>query len=161
MKTLGDRAVDKSIRSLGRFVLVAAGLGAAWTADAGQLQQDAEQYIRTSEAAWAESVATNDSSVVKRILAEDVVWVLDGKVLDKQAAIRGAEKGPYDFLSNRLEYAHVRFFGDTAVVQGSEMWARQGGRKGRFVWTDTWVRRNGQWQIVAAEDVSVPIEPAK
>ena len=120
-------------------------------------QADAENYIKESEAAWAASVATNDASVVKRILADDVVWVLDGKVLDKTRAVADAEEGPYDFLSNHLEYARVRFFGDTAVVQGSEMWTRKGGKKGRFVWTDTWVRRNGQWQIVAAEDVSVPI----
>lgn len=136
------------------FALVVS--AAATAADNGQSQKAAEQYILASEAAWAESVATNDPSVVKRILADDVVWVLDGEVLNKRDAISGAEKGPYDFVSNRLEYAHVRIFGDTAVVQGSEAWERKGGKKGRFVWTDTWLRRNGQWQIVAAEDVSVP-----
>jgi hypothetical protein len=56
----------------------------------------------------------------------------------------------------------VRFFGDTAVAQGSESWERRTGkpRLGRFVWTDTWVRRNGHWQIVAAEDLIIP-EPKK
>jgi len=121
-------------------------------------QNEAERYIKESEAAWAESVATNDASVVKRILADDFVWVLDGEVLNKVRAVSDAEKGPGDFLSNHLDYAHVRFFGDTAVVQGSETWTRKGGRKGHFVWTDTWLRRHGQWQIVAAEDVSVPIK---
>ena len=121
-------------------------------------QSGAEQYIRSSEAAWAESVATNDASVVERILAEDCVWVLDGRVTTKPQAIAEAKNGPGDFLSNHLDYAHVRVFGDTAVVQGSEIWTRKGGRKGRFVWTDTWLRRNGKWQIVAAEDVSVPIK---
>ena len=129
-------------------------------ADSDPTQRDAEQYILASEAAWAESVATTDASVVKRILADDVVWVLDGEVLDKKAAIRGAEKVPNHFISNHLEYAHVRFFGDTAIVQGSEAWTRTSGKSGHFVWTDTWLHRNGQWQIVAAEDVSVP-SPAK
>jgi len=32
--------------------------------------------------------------------------------------------------------------------------------RGRFVWTDTWIRRNGKWQIVAAEDLIAP-EPGK
>ena len=121
-------------------------------------QTEAERYIRDSEAAWAASVATNDASVVSRILADDCVWVLDGEVVDKAHAVSDAQHGPGDFLSNHLDYAHVRFFGDTAVVQGSETWTRKDGRKGHFVWTDTWVRRNGQWQIVAAEDVSVPIK---
>lgn len=119
-------------------------------------QKEAERYITESEAAWAASVPTNDSSVVKRILADDVVWVLDGDVVDKRAAIRGAEEGPGDFIANHLLYAHVRIFGDMAVVQGSEAWEKKGGDKGRFVWTDTWLCRNGQWQIIAAEDVSVP-----
>lgn len=145
--------------SSGLFSLVLVVL-AAGTARAGDSysQTDAEQYIKDSEAAWAESVATNDASVVKRILADDCVWVLDGEVLLKPRAVSDAQRGPGDFLSNHLDYANVRFFGDTAVVQGSETWTRKGGRKGRFVWTDTWVRRNGQWQIVAAEDVSVPIK---
>jgi uncharacterized protein (TIGR02246 family) len=144
-----------------RVWLLALSLSTATAALADQgfsSQADAERYIQQSEAAWAASVATNDASVVKRILADDVVWVLDGRVLDKTRAVAEAAKGPYDFLSNHLDYAHVRFFGDTAVVQGSETWTRKGGKMGRFVWTDTWVRRNGQWQIVAAEDISVPIE---
>jgi hypothetical protein len=127
------------------------------SADHGYSQADAERYIQQSEAAWAASVATSDASVVKRILADDVVWVLDGNILDKAHAVADAADGPGDFLSNHLEYAHVRFFGDTAVVQGSEAWTRKGGKAGRFVWTDTWLRRHGQWQIVASEDVTVPL----
>jgi ketosteroid isomerase-like protein len=120
---------------------------------------EAKRYIKESEAAWAESVSTNDASVVKRILAEDFVWVLDGRVLDKAQAVADAQSGPGDFLSDHLNYAHVRFFGDTAVVQGSETWRKKGGSSGRFVWADTWVRRNGAWQIELSEDISVPIKP--
>jgi hypothetical protein len=56
----------------------------------------------------------------------------------------------------------VRFYGDTAVAQGNESWVRRvrEPRRGRFVWTDTWIRRNGRWQIVAAEDLIVA-EPTK
>jgi hypothetical protein len=130
----------------------------ATLADNDYSPTNAERYIIASEAAWAESVSTNDPSVVKRILASDVVWVLDGQVWNKARAVADAKAGPGDFLSDHLDYAHVRFFGETAVVQGMETWTRKGGRKGHFVWTDTWVRRNGQWQIVAAEDISVPIK---
>ena len=118
---------------------------------------EAEKYIKDSSSAWAESVATNDASVVKRILADDFVWVREGKVLDKSRAVTGAQQGPGDFVSNHLDYANVRFFGDTAVVQGGETWTRKGGRSGHFVFIDTWVRRGGIWQIVAAVDVSVPV----
>jgi ketosteroid isomerase-like protein len=145
------------------FVLALLCLGSAFSVladppDGSYSQHDAERYIQESEAEWASSVATSDASVVRRILADDCVWVLDGRVLGKAQAVTEAEKGPSDFLSNHLEYAHIRFFGDTAVAQGSEKWTRRGGKRGRFVWIDTWVRRNGQWQIVATEDVSVSIK---
>src|SRR6476469_8234154 len=120
-------------------------------------RQDVERYIDAREEAWAKSVATNDASVVKRILAEDFVWVLDGKLLDKKAAVDGAATGPGPFLTNEPDYVHVRFFGDTAVAQGSETWTRKNGRRGKFVWTDTWVKREGCWQIVHAQDTLVPL----
>ncbi len=50
----------------------------------------------------------------------------------------------------------MRFFGDAAVAQGSEAWEKRNGEHGRYVWTDTWIRRNNKWQIVAAEDVKAP-----
>lgn len=124
-------------------------------------RHDIERYIVHSEEAWAKSVATNDSSVVKRILADDFIWVLDGQLLDKKAAVESAAEGPGPFLSNEPDYVHVRFFGgDTAVAQGSESWTKTGARRGKFVWTDTWVRRGGCWQIVNAQDSIVTL-PAK
>jgi len=128
------------------------------SADDSYSRASAERYIMTSEAAWAESVPTNNPAVVERILASDVVWVLDGQVWNKARAVADAKAGPGDFLSDHLDYAHVRFFGETAVVQGMETWTRTGRRTGHFVWTDTWVRRNGQWQIVAAEDITTPMK---
>jgi len=140
------------------IVLIGIGVGDAMGANAKYSQADAERYIKESEAAWAESVATNDASVVKRILADDVVWVLDGEILDKAQAVKQAANGPYDFVSDHLDYANVRFFGDIAVVQGSETLTHKDGKKSHSVWIDTWARRNGEWQIVAAEDVTVPIK---
>jgi ketosteroid isomerase-like protein len=114
-----------------------------------------EQYIRRSEEEWAKSVATNDASVVRRILADDFIWVLDGRLLDKRTAVAEAADGPGPFISNTTDYVHVRFFGKTAVAQGSETWTKTGGRRGKFVWTDTWVNRGGCWQIVNAQDTVV------
>jgi hypothetical protein len=114
-----------------------------------------KRYIERSEEDWAKSVATSDASVVRRILADDFVWVLDGRVLDKKTAVTEAADGPGPFLSNTPDYVHIRFFGNTAVAQGSESWAKTGGRLGKFVWTDTWINRGGCWQIVNAQDTVV------
>jgi ketosteroid isomerase-like protein len=120
-------------------------------------QDVVKSYIERSEKEWAKSVATNDASVVRRILADDFVWVLDGRLVDKKTAVEEATEGPGPFLTNVADYVHVRFFGKTAVAQGSETWSKTGGRRGKFVWTDTWVNRAGCWQIVNAQDTVVAI----
>ena len=124
---------------------------------------EAERYIKESERQWAESVATGDTTVVERILADDLVGVdPDGSFYDKAKMVAGTREAPKVFLSNHLNEVNVRFYGDAAVAQGSESWVRRTGSplRGRFVWTDTWIRRNGRWQIVAAEDLIVP-EPVR
>jgi hypothetical protein len=121
-------------------------------------QKEAEDYIRKSESEWAESVANGDAAVIERILADDFVGVdPKGKLYDKPTMISETKEGPKHFVSNHLEDVKIRFFGDnTAVAQGSESWVRRNGEHGRFVWTDTWILRNGRWQIVAAEDLIPP-----
>lgn len=122
-------------------------------------QERTRQYIETSERQWAESVTANDSSVLERILADDFVWILNGTRMNKAQAIADARDGPGSFVSNHLDEVTVRFYGDTAVAQGSESWVKRRGsdeKHGRFIWTDVWVKRRGNWQIVAAEDVVPP-----
>jgi len=124
---------------------------------------EAENYIKESERQWAESVANGDATVVERILADDFLGVdPDGSLYEKAAMVAGTRDAPKEFISNHLNDVKVRFFGDTAVAQGNESWVRRTGTplRGRFVWTDTWIRRNGKWQIVAAEDLIAP-EPGK
>ncbi len=125
-------------------------------------QSESERYIRESEKQWAESVSTGDTSVIERILADDFLGVSpEGKLYDKKEMMADTRNAPKYFVSNHLNQLKVRFYGDAAVAQGDESWERRSGepRRGRFVWTDTWIRRNGRWQIVAAEDLIVP-EPA-
>jgi ketosteroid isomerase-like protein len=123
-------------------------------------QKEAERYIVESERQWAESVATGDPSTVERILADDFLGVDPrGKLYDKAKMIADTRNAREYFISNRLNEVKVRFYGDTAIAQGDETWERRTGERGRFVWTDTWIRRNGRWRIVAAQDLSAPESP--
>ena len=120
-------------------------------------QKADELYIRDSERQWAESVASGDASVVERILADDFIGVDPrGQLYDKAKMISDTRDGAKFFASNHLNEVKIRFYGDTAVAQGSESWERRTGERGRFLWTDTWLRRDGRWEIVAAEDLTVP-----
>jgi ketosteroid isomerase-like protein len=120
-------------------------------------QKETQRYILDSERQWAESVATGDTSAIERILADDFIGVdPQGHLYTKQQMIDETRNAPKYYVSNRLNEVKVRFYGKTAIAQGSETWQKRSGERGRFVWTDTWLERNGRWQIVAAEDLIAP-----
>ena len=143
------------------LVLVALSLFAApkILASATQTQSDSEHYILDCERAWTDAENTGDTSKVEQFIAADFVGVnADGSLYDRAKAIADTRTNSQDYTSNSLIDAKVRIYADAAVAQGSSGWERRNGspRKGRLVWTDTWIRRNGAWQLVAAEDVIVP-----
>jgi|ERR1043166_4061886 ketosteroid isomerase-like protein len=120
-------------------------------------QKETERYILESERQWAESVATGNPSAIERILADDFVGVdPKGVLYNKRQMVADTRNAPKNYVSNRLNDVKIRFYGNTAIAQGSEMWEKRSGERGRFVWTDTWLQRNGRWQIVAAEDLIAP-----
>jgi ketosteroid isomerase-like protein len=122
--------------------------------------KEVERNIVESERQWAESVATCDTSTVERILADDFLGVdPKGSLYDKAKMMADTRSASQHFSSNHLNNVKVRFYGDTAVAQGDESWERRTGERGRFVWTDTWIRRHGRWQIVAAEDLIATESP--
>ena len=99
-------------------------------------------------------------SVLERILADDFVGVdIDGSHYSKADAIKDFRTKPSGFISNHLNEVETRFYGDAAVAQGNESWKKKDGTLGKFVWTDTWIKRNGKWQIVAAEDLVPLVAP--
>lgn len=117
------------------------------------------RYICASERGWAESVASGDPTTVKRILAEDFIGVdPKGRQYRKAEMVEETAEAANYFSANKIGEITVRFYGNMAVAQGSETWTKKKGGKGRWVWTDTWLKRNGKWQIVAAEDLEAPAE---
>lgn len=115
------------------------------------------RYICASERGWAESVATGNTATVKRILADDFIGVdPKGELYRKAEMVADTAKAGQYFSSNVIGDIFVRFYGNMAVAQGSETWTKKSGASGRWVWTDTWLKRGGQWQIVAAEDLEAP-----
>jgi ketosteroid isomerase-like protein len=82
-------------------------------------QKEAERYIVESERQWAESVASGDTTVIERILADDFIGVdPKGGRYDKSKMISDTRNAPEHFLSNQVNDVKVRFYGDTAIAQG-------------------------------------------
>lgn len=115
----------------------------------------AEKYIIECATDWANSVVTGDATRKKIYFAEDFQGTgEDGSRYDKAAVTK--DRGPSEnFVSNIIGPIEVRFFGNTAIAYGEETWTKKNGETGRWIWTDIWLYRGGQWQIIAAQDNEV------
>jgi hypothetical protein len=116
----------------------------------------AAQYIVAMERKWAEGVCV-DNGVVAGLIAEDFRGTApNGARFTKADELRD-EKGARTAHDCGLDEARVRFFGESiALVYGSEHAVgkdkSQPKAKVCQVWTDTWLKRGGKWQIVASQD---------
>jgi hypothetical protein len=120
-------------------------------------QNATAQLIIERARAWAEQ-ACGGKWVISDILAEDFRGTSPkGTRYEKPSG-----EPPYDPNTQwstdcRLDQADVRFFGrDIAVMYGAESRtvALPDGKHERrcLVWTDTWLKRKGKWQIIAVQD---------
>ena len=111
------------------------------------------------ERKWAEGVCVNNG-VVSDLLADDFQGTnTRGERYNKEDELRD-EKGPRSAHGCALDDAKVRFFGENvAIIYGSEHAIGKDkihpDAKQCQVWTDTWLKRNGKWQIAAAQDNKV------
>ena len=117
------------------------------------------KFMVDAERQWAEAACTHNK-ITDKILADDFQGTAtDGHRYDKAEAIATDPK--VVARDCQLGEVKVRFFGDSiAIAYGAENRIRkaEGGNEARRcqVWTDTWLKRNGQWQIVAAQDTVIP-----
>jgi hypothetical protein len=119
---------------------------------------DAKAMIEM-ERKWA-VLECEPSNVVSEALADDFVGTSPaGPIYTKKEAL--AEDRSEKARDCQLLSARVRFYGaDVAMIYGKETSLRtgKGGKEFRrtLIWTDTWLRRNGKWQIIAVQDMRDP-----
>ena len=107
-------------------------------------------YIAHAESEWAEAEVKGNAPALDRILADDFIEIgSTGKRYSKADAVNFRA---VDLVSNQVDSITIRFYGDVAIAFGSEAWKKKGGSAGRNLWTDTWVRRQGRWQIIASAE---------
>lgn len=114
------------------------------------------QYIVDMERKWAEGVCV-DNGVVAGLLAEDFQGTSSKNTRFTKADELKDEKAPRTARDCGLDTAKVRFFGDNlAIVYGSEHAVgkdkSQPNARVCQIWTDTWLKREGKWQIIASQD---------
>jgi hypothetical protein len=114
------------------------------------------KYMIDMERKWAEGVCA-DNGVVAGLLAEDFQGTdPKGQRFTKANELKD-EKSTRTAHDCGLDEAKVRFFGDSlAIVYGREHAVgkdrSQPNAKVCQIWTDTWLKRNDKWQIIASQD---------
>jgi hypothetical protein len=159
-------ALMKSTRLLPFFALavfaVLAPKGAAQASRWGAPEEDTVKYIIACEDKWSSSSCSPQPDM-KLFIAEDFQGTsTSGGSYGKQEAI--ASDGKYLARDCHLGEVKVRFFGEAiAIAYGAEnriVRSADGKESKRCqVWTDTWLKRGGKWEIVAAQDTIVPCAP--
>ena len=125
----------------------------------GSADDPTVKFMIDFEAKWATS-SCSPQPELKTVIADDFQGTsTTGKRYDKAAAIANDPKAVA--RDCQLGEVKVRFFGDSiAIAYGAESRilkeADSKEAKRCQVWTDTWLKRNGQWQIVAAQDTIIP-----
>jgi len=157
---MGKRFLTASV--LSALVLLAAGHAAAWQDGPGK----AEQEVRKLEREWLDAYEKNDAEAMERIVAEGFTITFPNGAMqakpDLMRMIRAPRKGPAPKF--RTEGVESRAYGDTVILTGRVIGEYQ--QDGKTVrdesrYTDTYVKRDGRWQVVASHlsNVEPPRRP--
>jgi hypothetical protein len=125
-----------------------------------------ETELQKIENDWPRIMKEHDTGAVRRIEADDAVFVYpDGSIGDKAQDIKDMESGALSADSWEIADLKVNVLdNDSAVASGRSI--VKGGKykmpdgktqdiSGEYRWIDTYARRNGQWQLVAGASTPV------
>ena len=126
----------------------------------------AEEEVRNLERQWLEAYEKHDSQAMTRIVADDfIITFPNGSMQSKPQLMRMiANPNPSSpKMHFYTEDVKSRAYGDTVILMGRVVTEYE--RDGKKVreqsrYTDTYVKRNGRWQVVASHLSNVP-EPGK
>jgi hypothetical protein len=107
---------------------------------------------------WTSALVNRDTRTFDRLLAPGFVYTEDAAIMGRDDVIKSVT-GPDRVIWARNEGMKSHDFGDVQVITGVLHLRGKGKQSSfdkRFQFTDTWQRRNGRWQIIAAQDYLIP-----
>lgn len=130
-------------------------LGQSGSSQSGE-PKTAEQEVRKLERAWLDAYERHDAKAMNAIVADDFVITFPSGAKQTKPQILDSIKSPPSPANRQKFYTEdvqARVYGDTAILTGRVVSEFQ--REGKTVreqmlYTDTYVRRNGRWQVVAS-----------
>ena len=115
----------------------------------------AEDEVRKLERQWLDAYEQHDSDAMTRIVADDFVITFPNGTQQTKPQLMSMIKSPGSGPKMRFHTEDVRSraYGETVILMGRVVTEYE--RDGKPVkeqsrYTDTYVRRNGRWQVVAS-----------
>jgi Domain of unknown function (DUF4440)/Domain of unknown function (DUF3471) len=130
-------------------------LTAAVLASAADVPITQDELVRRTQELY-DSLVTGDQAPWKKHFADDCMFADEkGRFFDKQKLVADITPLPDGYSGTiKIENVHSRIIGNTAVLSydadESETIFDQN-LKARYHITDTWLQRNGNWQIIASQ----------
>jgi ketosteroid isomerase-like protein len=122
----------------------------------------AEQEIRRLNAEEPEAFLHKDPKTLARLWSDDFVVTNPlNKFVNKQQVLGMVESGFLVITAYDRQIEYLRFYGDTAIVAGSEtvVWGGKmpnAGKTEHLRFTGVWMKQGGRWQQVARHANVVP-----
>ena len=118
-----------------------------------------EDQIKKQEQNWAQATVKDGAAAVDQYEADDIITTdPSGRVTDKTQDKLDLSSGDFKIQSEELSDVRVRIYSNTAVASGTNIVkGTYTGQdiNGKYRFTDTWVKRNGKWQVVASQYTKV------
>jgi ketosteroid isomerase-like protein len=118
-----------------------------------------ERTLFDLEEQWTRALVARDAATFDRLLAPRFVYTENAEVMTKRQLIDALVRGTDTVETAGNEDMKAYVYGNTAVVTGWLV-AKGRGKDGtfsrRYRYTDTWAKRGGHWQVIAAHDYLEP-----
>ena len=143
------------------FILLAILTGAyAAHGQANKELSKSEQEVRKLERAWLDAYEKRDVEAMNAIVADDfTITFSDGAMQTKPQIIESLKRPRGSSSTFITEGVQSRVYGDTVILIGlviSEWKQNDKPMTDRSRYTDTYVKRNGKWQVVASHLSNAP-----
>lgn len=121
-------------------------------------QNDSAQEVRKLERVWLDAYEQHDPKAMNEIVADNfVITFPDGSMQTKPellAQLRTPRRAESPKSKFHTEDVRAYVYGDTVILTGRVIseWRRGGETvsQNRMRYTDTYVKRNGRWQVAAS-----------
>jgi len=127
-------------------------------------QKSKEEQIRKMEQLQVQSLLEQDSMIIQNILASDLlVNAPTNTVFDMKTVMKAFRMGYINYSSYEQQIDTIQIIDNIGIVMGLEIMKPAGltanvGKTVKRRFTDVWMYKNKQWQMIARQATNISIE---